>query len=67
MGQSGAFFFRGMADSVNNFLWVDPYLDCGCTTSEDAPFSMFQDGRELEHFPMGRKKFVDMENIVKLV
>ena len=28
---------------------------------------MFQGGRELENFPSGKKKYNDMENIIKLV
>ena len=30
-------------------------------------FSMFQDGRELENFPMGRRKYNEADDIMKLV
>ena len=37
MGRSGEFFARGMAVSIHKFALVDPYLDCGCTKSDDTP------------------------------
>ena len=34
MGQYDALVTRGMKVSIQNISWVDPYLDCGCTTSD---------------------------------
>ena len=37
MGQYSDIFSRGMKISIQEFAWVDPYLDYGCTTSDDTP------------------------------
>ena len=37
MGYSVVLISRVMSFSINKMSWVDPYLDFGCTTSEDTP------------------------------
>ena len=49
MGQYGALVAMEMVVTAHEFLWVGAYVSCGCTTSYDTPFSMFQYRRGLEH------------------
>ena len=53
--------------SVHDFVWVDAYSDFGYNTLDNIPFSLFQNGRELDNFPRDKNKYTWRENIMKFV
>ena len=67
MGKYGTIVARGMVVNVHNFSWVDSYLDCGCTISDDTPIFNVSGWKGVRYFPMIRDKYTGMVNIMKLV
>ena len=67
MGQPNSLVVKVMTFFINEFAWVDSYIDFGCTTSYYTPFSIFQDGKKADNFSRGKNKYNQMHNIMYFV
>ena len=56
MVQYGAIFPRGIAVSVQKTSWVDPYLDFGCTISDNTPIFHVSEWKGVREFSNGTEE-----------
>ena len=49
-------FARVVLVFVQKLSWIDPYLDCGCTTSDDNPLFNVSGWKVVREFSNGMKE-----------